>query len=786
VWFDGLVTDDDPDAIWRSDDVPVPEPSATDSFAGGRLASEEVHFDPLTDEQELPPRRLGAATVVVAAAIAAIVGVAAIVSVVTSGSDESAAPGDTQPSTTPVDSVVDETVERTEPSTTTATTTTTGAVAPVPEEIELPTAVAAIGAPTEVLALSQTGLLYTLSLPSGRVRTVDLEGVSDSSVAEGYGAMVVAPDSAAVGFGGSGMVVVPRSGEAVDVGFELDPDVGGTNVEGWLRGEDGSTRFVVVSYPSQGGDIEFSAVSADGELVELPDGFDPSGVGPAAGLQGELIVNDAGGAYRIAADGTSMRIEDGVVLAYDGRHRMVRECDEARLCSTVIVSEADGSRRVIDPAVLPDDVRELVYGIVLSPDGSAASMLRSGPLQQQRVIVDFAAGEVASETSDSWLVGSTWAADSSGVFDLVSGELQFLDRASGESVAFAEELGPFVSIGVRRPDAELPPEVSVVSTELTPTQAIAPTGLVLVAAGRTGGIGVLSVDSLELTTWQSPPLGRGPAVLAASGDAVLALPADGGSAFLTTPALDTSLGESFATSSPMLVGPTDDTIWVADDTAPPTDVRYRLLRLDGAAAEDLGSAVVDLPDSTLLGGDGRGALVVERRGDVFVVGVEGAVRLTSGELIAIGASTAYVRECESVVDCPVIRIDRTTDTRTLVSTGTAVLDTLGAVDATRGAALGTTVSPDGDVLVSRAAALSGGLEPTMQTVLVDIRTGDVTFVDAHVDDQPVVWNAESTFAALLVGPVVEIYDRAGDRTVGLDGARIRAIGPAPGTQTAEE
>ena len=129
------------------------------------------------------------------------------------------------------------------------------------------------------------------------------------------------------------------------------------------------------------------------------------------------------------------------------------------------------------------------------------------------------------------------------------------------------------------------------------------------------------------------------------------------------------------------------------------------------------------------------------------------------------------------------RIDRTSDVRTPVSTGTAFLDALGPVDAYRGAALGTTVSPDGDVLVSRAAALNGGLEPTMQTVLVDIRTGDVTFVDAHTEDQPLVWNADSTFAALLVGPAVEVYDRAGDRTIELAGARIRAIGPAPQAET---
>ena len=54
---------------------------------------------------------------------------------------------------------------------------------------------------------------------------------------------------------------------------------------------------------------------------------------------------------------------------------------------------------------------------------------------------------------------------------------------------------------------------------------------------------------------------------------------------------------------------------------------------------------INLPDAELLGSDGRGGLVVARGGDVFVVGVDGTERLTSGELVAIAADTAYVREC---------------------------------------------------------------------------------------------------------------------------------------------
>ncbi len=294
------MTDDDPDAIWRSDDVPVAAvPARADPSVGRRQASEEMVFDTLSGDEEPPSRRVGSTRLIVGGAIAAVVGV------VVSGSEESTAPGVTEPSTAPSPSTVVESVESTD-----GPATTDVVVPSAPEVIELPAAVAAIGAPTEVLALSPSGLLHTLSLPSGRVRTIDLEGVSDASFGDGYGAMVVAPDSAAVGSGSSRMVVVPRSGEALDVALEVGADVGGTNVEGWIRGEDGSTRFVVAVYPSQAGNVELLAVGADGEAVELPEGFILHGFGPASGLRGELVVNDAGGAYRVAADGTSQRIEE--------------------------------------------------------------------------------------------------------------------------------------------------------------------------------------------------------------------------------------------------------------------------------------------------------------------------------------------------------------------------------------------------------------------------------------------------------------------------------------------
>ena len=766
--------DDDPDAIWRSDDVPVAPPAEISLPADRSRGSDAITLDAPSPDGDAPAQRRVGPSVIVAGAVAAIVAVVAIVGVVASGSDESATPPTTEPSATtePVDSGEEAPTPPPE-----APTTTAPGRLNTPDDLELPPAVAGIEQPTEVVVLTQNGILHTLSLPSGRLRNVDLNGVAEPRDLD-FGGIVVAPDATAIGVGGgSGVLIVPRSGEAINVDLPQGEGRSGTSIDGWVRADDGTTRFLMTAYPSQGNDFEFFTVDADGTVTELPVSTLPFGFGMTPGVDGDVVLNDAGGAYRVAADGTFERIEDGHVFASSGTHRLVRECDERLQCATVLVTQADGTRRVIDPAVLPEDFRQLTFNIALSPDGSAASMVRSTN-QQLRVIVDFDSGEVAALPSEMWMPGSTWAGDNSGVFDVAQGSLQFIDRATGEAVAFGEELGPIISIGVRRPDAELPAEPSTVTAALTAARPIGPTGLVISAAGRTGGIGVVSIDRLELTTWRSPPLGRGPAALIVVDDGVLVLPTEGVDAFITTPTNTTTLGEQLTANGPVLPGPTNDTVWVPDAASRSGGVGYRLQRLDGAVAEDLGESVIDIADAVLLGSDGRGALVIERRGDVFVVGVDGASRLTSGELIAIGATTAYTRECDSLADCVVVRIDRATDARSPVDINPVIADSLGAASA-RGAALGSTVSPDGDVLVSQLPAVNGGLEPELQTVLLDIVTGQLTFVDLHANDQPVVWNDASSFAALLVESTVHVYDRAANDTVTLDGARLRSIGPDP-------
>ncbi len=654
----------------------------------------------------------------------------------------------------------------------------------LPARVELPPLVGAIEQPTEVIALSADGTVHTLSLPSGRVTSMPVGG-SGSADPVGFGGnqVVVAPDAAAIGLVDGEFVVLPRVGPPVGVEYgDFGDGIGGLQAFGWRTGDDGATRFVVAVYPSNSGDVRVVAIDTAGTLEELPlseiellGRFGPTITAP----DGSWIVNDAGGAYAVEPDGSARRIENGIVYAVSDDHRLVRDCDESQTCSTVLVTVSTGERRVLDPTVLPDDFADLVYGMALSPDGGAALLQRS-TFTSSRVLVDFQAGEVATWPVMYWSPATewTWAADSSGVFDTSSdGDgLRFTAR-TGESVTFAEELGSIVALGVRRPDAELEPTTTVVERAAVPDRPLDATGLVLAAAGRSGGMSSIDLDAGVESSWATAGrLGQGDGALVPDASTIVALPASDAGAFATSPDTETTLGADFAVEGPKFAGPVPGTIWVpAPGIAPPTStIAYELVRVDGAPTGDLTTSFA-FPDAELLGSDGRGGLVISRGGTVFTLGVDGAEPLTTGDLLAIGVDTAYVRECTAIVTCDVLRLDRQTGERTPVE-GLAELSPIAIAPDERGVALGTSVAPGGDVLVIEVRSPDG---PRWAMFDTSTATGRLPELTDLAIAQPVIWNADASFAAFLAVSSLAVYDRAAQDVVAIDTAPLRAIGPAP-------
>ncbi len=792
---------DDDASIWSTDDIPVhadpleivwnrPERSAEPSVTlsqplpAGDSGAPSAPGPP--DEPDGRSRWTAGRTRLLIAG-AALVMIAVVGTLLArAGNDDDSATNATVPDTTSESDTV-------------PATTTPGTIAPVgepadnaaatptpslPTLVELPPLVGAIERPTEVIALSADGYVHTLSLPSGRVTSVPVGG-SDEADLFGFGGnqITVAPDAAAIGLVDGQFVVLPRVGPPVGVEYgDFGDGVGGIETVGWRTGDDGATRFVVAIYPSDSGDVRVVSIDTAGTLEERTrsdvDFFGRFGrFGPTVTApDGSWIVNDAGGAYAIEPDGAARRIEDGIVYAVSDDHRLVRDCDESQACSTVVVTVSTGERRVLDPAVLPDDFADLVYGLALAPDGSAALVQRN-TFASSRVLVDFQAGEVAAWPMTNWSQASTWAADSSGVFDASSdGDgLSFTTR-TGESVTFADELGSVVALGVRWPDAELEPAANVVESAAVPARPLEATGLVLAAAGRAGGMSSIDLDAGVVSSWATSGRLGWDGALVPDAASIVALPVSDAVAYATSPDTETELGADFAVEGTKFAGPVPGTIWVPTPGIVPamSTIAYQLVRVDGAPTGDLTTSFA-FPDAELLGSDGRGGLVVTRGGTVFTLGVDGANPLTTGDLVAIGADTAYVRECADIATCDILRLDRQTGERTPVE-GLGELSPVAIAPDERGVALGTSVAPGGDVLVVEVRSPGERRWAMFDTTTVTGRLPELT--DLAIA-QPVIWNADASFAAFLAGSSLAVYDRAAQDVVAVDTVSLRAIGPAP-------
>lgn len=478
-------------------------------------------------------------------------------------------------------------------------------------------------------------------------------------------------------------------------------------------------------------------------------------------------------------------------------------------CALELVTVSTGGREALDRAMLPEDFEQL-SGATLSPDGRAIALRRDGE-ESERVLVTLGSGETAAYPIVGWDQRAGWAADGSGVFDVVGGgdigagggggddgagqgdgdgAIRFTSL-DGNSVVFGDELGRITALGVRWPEAEIEPERTVVTREITPASPIGQTGITLTAATRVGAMSIIDVDAGVARTWEmTDGVGRVPLTLLATGDGTVVLPDSDRRAFVTGPSDERSLSTAFDVTGLKLPGPAPDTVWVPSGGPEGDGVAYSLLPL-AASSPDEALATVAIRDAELLGSDGRGGLVVARGGDVFVVDGAGTTRLTSGQLVAIRGEIAYVRECDDVAECALIRVNRATGQRDVVA-GFAGPDSLpGATPVERGAALATSVAPGGEVVVALVDVVSVVVDDTGTTAttesatieqmwaFVDLIAGTVTVVPDLDARQPVIWSPDAGHAVVLAETQLQVYDRAAATLVALDIDPVVAIGPAP-------
>ncbi|MFK7917435.1 MAG: hypothetical protein AB8G14_05110 [Ilumatobacter sp.] len=429
---------------WASDDIPVS--SGTDAIVWD--TAEQQPDAPLapTHRRRWPG----------VAALAAVASLGAIALVAWPSSDSNTE------LLNPVDSVAPPTLDALPPVTTTPPPTTVATPAsqspiavstapnPLPlTEVEVPDRVASAGT-NQLVILTADGRLVTIDLPSGIVTEIDLQ--VESGQRFGDDLVVAAPDATMVSTSSGAIVVVDAaSGVTVSIDpddFAFDSSSRASQVVpfGWIRDADGRSVFLVIAVENDTGRQRELLVDTDGLVTPAPAQRAGTFSTPVF-AQGSRFLNDAGGAYRVDPDGSVQRVSNGEILASSATRLLLRECDAQRNC-TNIVRDYDGNDVTV--VNLPPGFSPTFFGGSLSPDATAVAT-PSGTFNGRRSLFDLA-NDTSFVFEDQRLgpFGNTWTADSSGEFSIGDGPgVLLLDRSTGDTVVFAEQVGTIRAIAVR-------------------------------------------------------------------------------------------------------------------------------------------------------------------------------------------------------------------------------------------------------------------------------------------------------------------------------------------------
>ncbi len=520
----------------------------------------------------------------------------------------------------------------------------------------------------------------------------------------------------------------------------------------------GSEAFELRASP----EVASEPVVVDGVSEQWPVLAHPSG--------GWIVSTDDGS--DIVLPGGRERLGDAAAFAAGRHHVLFKACDGLAPCRFIVDDPALGVETEIaaGPAALIQGA-PLAHG--LSPDGMSLVQIllpETGPVER---IIDLQTGSavetpIGTPLNPAFLL--SWAPDSSGLFEVIDGAILFRDRATGQVTELTELSELLARAGGARAMAArpLPPPGPVVSTmDVAPG---GPTGFDLVGWSDDGKVVQIDLDGSVVTAHAGHPLASGaPVTVDADNTGVSVLSWDNVDGFRlqfgeSPEPID---GDRFL--GYLFPGPVAGTLWRSGDGGFSDHVAFDLVDARGG---ELGWSI-EVDNAYVLGSDGNGALLVDAGGGVYAAVPAGATRVTTGDLLASGPTTLYARECDEVLACQVVRVDRANGERTPVSHPAVV----GAPGFQNPGVTGSSVSPDGGVVFVQAA--SNGLGWS----IVDVVSGLSVEAPGPQDASSVVWSADSRFAVYLSGGRLRLYDRAaGSLTVLSDLPSLRgftAVRPLP-------
>ncbi|MDT4935473.1 MAG: hypothetical protein QOK11_3365, partial [Pseudonocardiales bacterium] len=188
------------------------------------------------------------------------------------------------------------------------------------------------------------------------------------------------------------------------------------------------------------------------------------------------------------------------------------------------------------------------------------------------------------------------------------------------------------------------------------------------------------------------------------------------------------LSGALGQASQIYPGPDPGQVWLARTNVAPDPIT--LVAVTGS--HRVLSTLAAPQSGYLVGSDGTRHLLMSSIGGVYDLLPDGAHRVTTGSVLAVGATRWLVAECDERFRCHRVVVDRSTGARRIIPG--PVADTYGPSGV---------ISPDGTTAAVLAAAGYG--PPAVD--LVDLATGVERVVGVTVDpgatDQPLVWSPDS-------------------------------------------
>ncbi len=300
--------------------------------------------------------------------------------------------------------------------------------------IVVPSTLAAM-APTEVVTLSQAGIVDVVEFPSGRARSIDVSSIgADLQVAVG--------DRSIVAFDSTTLLQI-RDGEPV---IETEVREGIIFVQPWT----GADSFIVTTPTTGDHSPEQDLVlRSDGSTEPLDNQFvdETSFFSRVFSPFGEALFTAPGGVYAVDGDGDARRISTGRLLATGARHWAIEECDEVLQCGYSIIEWDTGTGTSGDLDVI-DQFGFIDPSTHISPDGRSIAYRGDADGSSRRRILDVATGEsVDAGRINQLIYPDAWASDSSGLF-FSDRFLQFVDRTNG-TVTEIEDLDRIRTVATR-------------------------------------------------------------------------------------------------------------------------------------------------------------------------------------------------------------------------------------------------------------------------------------------------------------------------------------------------